>query len=207
MRFRKVLFLLVITVIVMAACGKPSDEKMYYRVQKRMGKIKSYEAVAQMSSHVGDSTREYRFNQVFQYPDKYRLEVISPRSLKGNITIFNGKVAWIKHASIDQVRRLDNLEQSDEQLMFIGHFLKDFINSENSSYHKEKINGQNSIVITTEVPGGNPHFYKQRLWVSEGRCTPIQLSIMDKKENVKLKVHFEEFKINPRLDEELFYLD
>ena len=74
-------------------------------------------------------------------------------------------------------------------------------------YHKEKVNGQNNIVITTEVSGGNPHFYKQRLWVSGKDYTPIRLSVMDEQENLRFEVYFEDFKINPELDEELFYLD
>jgi len=57
------------------------------------------------------------------------------------------------------------------------------------------------------VPGGNPHFYKQKLWVRIGNYTPIQLSVMDEQEKTKFEVHFEDFKINPRLDEKLFYLD
>ncbi len=207
MRFRKVVFLLIMIVVIVTACIKPSDERAYYKAHKKMMKIKSYEIIAKMSSHMGDSTREYKFKQIFQYPDKYRQEVISPISLKGNITIFNGKVAWIKHAAINQTWKMDNFEQSNEQLVFVGHFLKNFVNSESSSYHKENINGQNNIVITTEVPGGNPHFYKQRLWVSVKDYTPIQLSIMDKQGKVKFEVYFEDFKINPKLDEKLFYLD
>lgn len=207
MRFRKVIFLLIMVVAFVTACGKPSDEKAYYKAHKKMMEMESYQTIAQVTSYVGDSTREYRFNQMFQYPDKYRSEVISPRSLEGNVTIYNGRVVWIKHASINQIWKMDNFEQSNEQLLFVGHFLKNFINSEASNYHKEKINGQNSIVITTEVPGGNPHFYKQKLWVRIGNYTPIQLSVMDEQEKTKFEVHFEDFKINPRLDEKLFYLD
>ena len=191
----------------MIACIKPSDEKMYYKAHKRMMEIKSYEAIAKISGHTGDSTREYKLKQIFQYPDKYRLEVISPPSLKGSITIFNDKVIWIKHAAIDQIWRMDNFKQSNEQLMFVGHFLKNFISSENSSYYKENINGQNNIVITTEVPGGNPHFYEQKLWVSGKDYTPTQLSIMDEQGKVKFQVHFEDFKKNPKLDESLFHLN
>lgn len=207
MKFRKVVFLLIMVAVVVTACKKPSDEKTYYKVHKKMMGIKSYEATAQISSYMGDSSREYIFNQMFQYPDKYRLEVISPSSLEGNVTIFNGKVAWIKHASINQAWKMDDFIQSNEQLMFVGHFLKSFVDSENSSFHKENINGQNSIVITTEVPGGNPHFYKQRLWVSVKDYTPIRLSIMDEKEKARFEVYFKNFKINPKLDEKLFYLD
>ncbi|MFW5648921.1 MAG: LolA family protein [Candidatus Alkaliphilus sp. MAG34] len=207
MKFRKVMFLLIVVVIAATGCGNPSDEKAYYKAHKKMMEIKSYEATVKISSYTGDSTREYKFSQMFQYPDKYRLEVISPSDFKGNVTVYNGKVAWIKHPAINQVWKMDNFEQSNEQLMFVGHFLKNFVNSENSNYHKEKINGQNSIVITTEVPGGNPHFYKQRLWVRIGDYTPIQLSVMDEQEKSKFEVYFEDFKINPKLDEKLFYLD
>lgn len=207
MRFRKVIFLLIMAVVIMTACIKPSEEKMYYKAHKKMMEIKSYETIAKISCHTGDSVREYKFNQVFQYPDKYRLEVISPPSLEGNMTIYNGKIAWIKHAAINQAWKMDNFEQSNEQMMFIGHFLKNFVSSENGNYHREKINGQNNIVITTEVPGGNPHFYKQRLWVSGKDYTPIRLSVMDEQENSRFEVYFEDFKVNPKLDEKLFYLD
>jgi len=194
-------------VIFMTACRKPSDQERYYDAHKKMMEIQSYETTAKIYTYSGDSKREYEFNQSFMYPDKYRLEVISPNSIKGNLTIFNGKAAWIQHATINQTWKMDNFEQSKEQLMFIGYFLKNFISSENSTYYSEKFKGQDSIVITTELPGGNPHFYTQKLWISGDDFTPMQLNIIDNQERVRFEVCYENFKMNPKLDEKLFYLD
>jgi len=141
-------------VIFMIACKKPSDQEIFYNAHKKMMEIQSYETTAKILTYSGSNKREYEFNQSFMYPDKYRLEVISPNSIKGNLTIFNGKIAWIEHAAINQTWKMDNFEQSKEQLMFIGYFLRNFINSENSNYMSENFNGQDSIVITTELPVG-----------------------------------------------------
>jgi len=194
-------------VIFMIACGKPSDQEIFYDAHKKMMEIQSYETTAKIITHSGNNKREYEFNQSFMYPDKYRLEVISPNSIKGNVTIFNGKIAWIEHAAINQIWKMDNFEQSNEQLMFIGYFLSNFINSENSNYMSESLNGQDSIVITTELPGGNPHFSKQKLWISRDDFIPLQLSIVDNQDQVRFEVYYENFKMNPNLDESLFYLD
>lgn len=207
MRLLKGILVLLVVVISITACGKPSDKERYYNAHKKMMEIKSYQTIAKISSYTGDSKREYEFNQMFQYPDKYRLEVISPNSIKGNLTIFNGKAAWIQHATIDQTWKMDNFEQSKEQLMFIGYFLKNFINSENSTYHSESFKGKDSIVVTTELPGGNPHFYSQRLWIDGKDFTPLRLNIIDKQDRVRFEVYYEDFKMNPELSEDLFYLD
>lgn len=207
MRLLKAIFVLVVITISITACTKPSDKERYYDAHKKMMEIKSYQTIAKISSYTGDSKREYEFNQMFQYPDKYRLEVISPNSIKGNLTIFNGKVAWIQHATINQTWKMDNFEQSKEQLMFIGYFLKNFINSENSTYHSESFEGRDSIVITTELPGGNPHFYSQKLWIDGKDFTPLRLNIIDNQDKVRFEVYYEDFKMNPELSEDLFYLD
>lgn len=207
MRLWKVILLIFIAVISITACRKPSDEEIYYDAHKKMMKIQSYEVVAKITSYTGGNKREYKFNQMFMYPDKYRLEVISPDSIKGNLTIFNGKAAWIQHSAINQTLKMDNFDKSKEQLMFIGYFLENFINSEDTAYSSEVLNGEDSIVITTELPGSSPHFYKQKLWITKEDFTPIQLNIVDNQDRVKFEVNYEDFKINPSLDEKLFYLD
>lgn len=203
----KVLILFIVAVTLISACGKPSDEEIYYDAHKKMMGIKSYETTARIYSHIGGTKREYEFNQIFMYPDKYRLEVISPKSIEGNVTIFNGKTAWIEHAAINQTWKMDNFQQSKEQLMFIGYFLQNFINSENSTYHSESLEGRETIVITTELPGGNPHFHSQKLWMDRKDLTPIKLTIVDHSDKPRFEVYYEDFKINPDLEESLFYLD
>lgn len=193
--------------ILITACSKPSDEEIYYEAHKKIMGIKGYETIVKMHTHTGESQRAYELKQIFMYPDKYRLEVISPKSMAGNMTIYNGKTAWIEHSAINQTWKMDNFQQSKEQLLFIGYFLQNFINSENSSYHSETLEGTEVIVITTELPGGNPHFYSQKLWMDQKDLVPIKLTIVDQNDKPRFEVYYEDFKINPDLDESLFYLD
>lgn len=207
MGFGKKIVFIILAIAFISACTKPSDEDRYYDAHKEMMQIESYQTTAKIISYIGGNKREYEFNQSFMYPDKYRLEVVSPDSIKGNVTIFNGKVAWVQHEAINQTWKMDNFEQSEEQLMFIGYFLKNFLSSENTTYHSEEFNGIDSIVITTELPGGNPYFYSQKLWLHGKDYTPLMLNIIDNENKVRFQVYYEHFIKNPNLDEAIFYLD
>ncbi len=207
MKLWKIMLLLIVSTIFMISCKKPSIEDRYYDAHTKMMEIDSYQTIVKIHNYTGENNREYVFKQMFKNPDKYRLEVMSPENLKGNTTIFNGKTAWIQHDAINQTWKMDSFEHSNEQLMFIGYFLENFINSEESKYHSETFNGEDTIVITTELPGGNPNFYRQNLWIDIEDFTPLKLNITDNEDKAKFEVYYENFKMNPQLEDSLFYLE
>ncbi len=207
MKFWKVILVFVIVIICITSCSKPSLKEKYYNAHKEIMKIESYETTAIIYDPNNSKDQVYKFKQVFKYPNKYRLEVIKPESLAGNNTMYNGKTAWIQHNAINQIWKMDDFNQSQEQLMFIGYFLQNYINSQNTTHYSHELKGKNSIVITTELPGGNPNLFSQSLWINEEDFTPLKLDIKDNKENVKFEVYYEDFKLNPVLEESLFYLN
>ncbi len=205
---KKIMPGLVICLLIfsLVACSQPTDQELYYEVQRKLGQLESYSCNAIIYVNSNNTENKYVFQQAFKAPSSYRLEVTSPESLEGNLTISNGKKAWMLHPAINQTWILDSFEQSQEQMMFIGYFMQNLFNTETSVISRQKLEGSSYIVIDTPIPGGNQYFDKQRLWVDTDKLEPYQMQIIDQRGVVRFRVYYEDFKYNPELGDELFYL-
>ncbi len=198
---------MLVPCLLLTACGQPTKEKIYYEAQKKISEIEAYQCSAFIKVQRENEEKEYVFQQTFQYPDRYRLEVLAPEELKGNVTVSNGKTTWLYNPSINQYWRIEPFEQSQEQLMFIGYFMRNLFASEESTLEQRKEGERGHIGITTPLPGGGYYFQKQRLWIEEKSLTPHSLEIVDQEGMVRFKVNYEDFQFNPELDDEIFQLD
>ncbi len=205
MKYWRIVIVIAIMVI-MTACTQSTNEKAYYKIQKKFNTIESYQCIAKIKGSNGETTREYIFQQTFKSPNLYRLEGISPQIIKGNLIIYNGRTAWFRQASINQVYKIDNFNQSQEQIMFIGYFLQNHINSK---LPRDQVNWQNSsqdIVLEAIIPGGNPYFAYQRLWINKKTKKPEKLYIYDERDRVVFKIFYQAFEYNLQLDDDIFNL-
>ncbi|SCY49377.1 LolA family protein [Alkaliphilus peptidifermentans] len=206
MKLWRVVFLGVIVVTLLSACKQPTNEEVYYKAQKKLNEMESYKCTVRISVSGNEGVREYVLEQMFKYPDRYRLEVIEPAENKGNATIYNGKTAWVISPSLNQIWKMNSFERSNEQLLFIGYFMKNMLNNESTTITSEALE-EDFIVIKTDLPTGNFYFHSQKLWISSKELVPTQLQILDEKENIRFRVHFEDFQYNPKLEDELFFLN
>lgn len=191
---------------VLIACKQPTNEEVYYEIQKKLSEMESYQCIAKIQVMNQNQATEYVFQQSFKVPNQYRLEVLSPENLKGSLTMYNGKTAWLQHPAINQTWKLDNFQQSPEQLMFIGYFLENYITSKESTFEIESIGEENYLIMETKIPGGNNYFDHQKLWFDKKQKVPVKLYIYDETGNLRFRVYYEDFTYNPELEESLFHL-
>lgn len=206
MRIWKVVFIMVLLMFLLTTCKQPTDEELYYKTHKKLGEMESYRCRAKIYTRSGGTEKEYVFLQTFKYPNQYRLEIISPENLKGNLTISNGKTAWLVNPSINHISKLESFNQSQERMMFIGYFMQNFMKSERTEITREQLNGNWYIVVTTPLPLGNYYFDKQKLWIDIKEMVPVQMHVLDQKGNVRFRVAYEDFEYNPKLEDSLFYI-
>lgn len=206
MRWKIAVFILVMG-LFFTACIGPAKEKVYYEAQKKLSGIQNYQCNAVIEVRQGDQVREYVFQQTFAYPNQYRLELLEPQELKGNLTVSNGKTAWIHNPSIGQTMRLAPFDHSHEQMLFLGYFMEHFYNAEEAVLEERKVDSKREIGITIPLGGRNEVFHQQRLWIDQGKLTPQSLEILDQEGRLKFKVTYQNFQTNIDLDEGLFYID
>jgi len=95
---------------------------------------------------------------------------------------------------------------NDEKRLFLGHFIDNFFNGEESQIKRDFVNGREYIVLTTEIPGNNPHFSKEKLWFDIEEYYPFRLQILNHKNKIIVDAQYYDFKINNKLEEGLFYI-
>jgi len=204
---RIILSVLLVCLSLLTACSQPTDEEVYYKIQKKLGELETYECTTKVSAVNGEETTEYVYKQYFKNPNSYRLELILPEATKGNLMVSNGKMAWVYSPSINHTYKIDSVEKLQNELLFIGFFMKNYMSSKESDITSDTINKEQFIVITTDIPGGNYYFSKQKLWFDRNELVPTQLEILDEQNKIVFKVHYEDFIFNPKLDDGIFHLN
>lgn len=191
-------------ILLITGCSEKTDEEIFYRAQKQMVEMKSYVCTADITVYGNKEPIKYTAKQWYKAPNKYKIEVIAPENLKGKVTIYNGKRAWVSHPRIGQEWLMEDFSNTIEQKFFLGYFLNNFLNTESPHLSRETVEDKKYILIGTDIPGNHPYFSKKRLWFDIKNYYPNKLKILDPKDNVIIDVKYIEFSFNENLDDNIF---
>ena len=194
-------------VLLLTGCSEKTDEELLYDAQKKIVSLNTYICTAEITVYGNKSPQKYTAKQWFAAPDKYRIEIENPENLKGKVTIYNGKRAWICHPRIGQEWLMEDFLASVEQKMFLGYFINNFVNTENVKLNKEIIDDKEYILLQTEIPGNHPYFNKERLWFDIKKYYPYRLQVLDVDDNVRIDVQYLNFRYNESIDNRIFTIE
>ncbi len=200
----KRIILIILMYSIVLGCAPKSDEALFYGIQKQIHKMNSYSCEVEIYVKGNKNEQKYLMKQWFQKPNRYRLEVVSPESLKGKTTISNGIKTWIYHPGIDQTWVTRDFENSKEQNMFLGYFIKNYLNSEDANVYQKKFKGKNYLIIETIIPGNHMYYHKENLWMDLETKKPFLLQVFDAHEELKIEVRYNRFQYNPDLKGDFF---
>ncbi|MGL6104711.1 germination lipoprotein GerS [Romboutsia sp.] len=182
--------MIIVILGVFIGCEKKQStkEKVYSDFQKKISTMSSYSCIAEIKAVGNKSEHNYVFIHSYNKPDNYKLEVISPKHLKGKTIEYKGDKILVKNPNINDVLELPNVGKN-EQYMFIGDFIKNYLQNEEVSISLS----DNKLVLETYIPGDNEYFNKQVLYVNCDTKTPEIMEILDNKENIKFVVTYKDF--------------
>lgn len=200
----KVWILILLMLLLLTGCTEKTNEEIFYKAQKQMIELDTYVCTADITIFGNKSPEKYTAKQWFKAPDKYRIEIQSPDEVKGKITIYNGKKAFVCHPRIGQEWLVNDFSTSVENKIFIGYFLNNFVNTENTEVNKETIGDRDYILIQTEIPGNHPYFNKERLWFDIKNYYPYKLQVLDKDDGTRIEVRYIDFKFNEKIEDNMF---
>lgn len=200
----KVLVVAIAVVLLMVGCTPKTDTELFYELQKRLNEIESYEAQVEITSMGNKEPNKYLMKQWFKKPNMYRLEALEPESIKGKITVSDGNKAWIHHPAVDQKWMMQKFSHSEEQNMFLGYFIKNCLESENTSLAKKELEREEYLLIQTDIPGNHAYYSKEVLWLNTITMKPYLLQVFDTKNQLRIEVKYLEFEYDPKLEDSLF---
>lgn len=188
-RWAIIVFILMMGCFVAVGCKKreSTKEEVYKNFQEKMVNIKEYTCIAEISASGNKSTKEYVVKHEYKKPDDYKLEVISPESLKGKIIHYTRDKIVVENKTIGDKIELPNTGR-ENQYMFIGDFIKNILQNENVEV---KLTG-NNLILRTDIPGGSKYFTTQILYVDKESKNPTKMEILDESGDTRFIIRYKD---------------
>lgn len=203
MKGTKLLLIFLIACAVLSGCG--SDARMKPEdIQEFIMKLKSYQCDVIYAVTNNKSTNVYRAKHYYKAPDKYRIEIVEPGELKGQATIYNKDKAYIYHPQINIYLTTENFINSMERSSFVGAFVEYFKNKGGARFKLEPLNNVQCYVLQIPLDTDNRYRVVEKIWINAENALPVKAEILDKDNNVNAQVLYENFKLNPKLEDSLF---
>lgn len=205
MRAVRILLIFLIVSIFLSSCSNPTA-KNAKDVQKFLMKLKTYRSDVVFVVTNNKSTNVYKAKHMYKFPDKYRIEIVEPSELNGQTTVYNGGKATIYHPQLNTYLVTQNYNNSLEFSSFIGAFIESFKNNGGARFKLESFRDKQCYVLEIPIKGENPYRALEKIWIDAELIIPVKAEILDKDNNVSAQVLYENFEVNPKLEDTLFQI-
>lgn len=185
-------FITMIFVFTVGCTNKEyTADELYEDFKDQISKVSSYTCIAKVEAIGNKENTTYIFKHTYKKPDYYKLEVKSPKNLKGKTIEYKNNKIIINNPKINDTVEFKNIN-NDARYLFIGDFINNYRKDENTKLELT----ENELKIEVKIPGNNKYFNKQILYVNNKTKTPDKMEIVDNEENPRFIVTYEGFKYN-----------
>ena len=185
-------FITMIFVFTVGCTNKEyTADELYEDFKDQISKVSSYTCIAKVEAIGNKENTTYIFKHTYKKPDYYKLEVKSPKNLKGTTIEYKNNKIIINNPNINDTVEFKNIN-NDARYLFIGDFINNYRKDENTKLELT----ENELKIEVKIPGNNKYFNKQILYVNNKTKTPDKMEIVDNEENPRFIVTYEGFKYN-----------
>ena len=207
----KLVMVLAISAITLSACrimgGKtndPNDVKSYETVHDMLLNLKTYKSEASVTYISNKGKNTYNTLQHSKITGEYRVEVVGPAEVAGNITLFDGNTIYQYNENISNRIAVGTTDTQERSEIFLTSFIRNYLNSPEVSVTVFNTTDNNTTVLEAKISGDHPYLYKEKLWVDNETFLPIQLVLYDADGMERIVIQYQSFDFNQELLEELF---
>ena len=187
------LLITIISIITLCnvGCGRKeyTKEEVYEDFKNQISKITSYTCTARVEAIGNKENTTYIFKHTYTKPDYYKLEVKSPKNLKGKTIEYKGDKVLVHNPNVNDTVELPNIN-NDGHYLFIGDFIKNYMQNEEAVLETT----ESELKIEIEIPGDNKYFNKQILYINNKTKNPDKMEILDNEGEPRFIVTYEDFK-------------
>ncbi len=200
---KKSIAVLAVILLMIGNVGCRAD--INAELDKRFKDIESYSACVTVTVLGNGKSESFKMQQTWKAPDKYKSEITEPEHMKGTVSVINADGIWLKIGDAPPVRMEQGTESMNTEYMFISDFLKDYYAEEHADKLVEDSEGK--VMLNASTRGTNKKRFTQNLSVDvRHKYMPDKLQTFDSKGNEVLRVEFEKFTPNIKIDDSEFNL-
>ena len=168
--------------------------------------MEGYTCLATLTRTSNKGEQIYETKQDFKSSGEYRLELLSPDSVKGNYTVYDGKTVCQYNPRLQDkiVRDVPASQQRNE--LFLGQFMKNYMQSEGVSVETAALDENHCTILEAVIPGNDPAMATEKLWIDNQTLTPVRFVIYDADGTERWRLDYTSFTFNPHFDENLLQI-
>lgn len=207
--FKRILPAVIAFVLILSGCGNPpkteDEATLYEKIQNTLKNLETYEAVASVTYISNNNYHDYRVKQHSKASGEYRVEVLEPENVAGNVTIFDGKVICQYNNNVSGKIAVGTTESSERSEIFLTSFIKNYYADEEVSMAVSNMEDDDDItILEAKLPGDNQYLSTEKLLLVNDTLKPKELIIYDDKGKERIVVVFHEIEYNVKLNDNLF---
>ncbi len=195
----RVICIIIIVCVLMTGCQGLGPSKSLKDVNEKLLELEDYTCDVRLLVTNNRSTMEYKLKHFYKSPDKYRLEIISPLELMGQVTIYNGKSSYIYHPGIRQYLVTEDFAGSLEYNSFIGSFIEHIRTPDRIKASTVKEGEKKLYVLEFGIPESNSYMSIEKLWLDPVEEVPVKAEIYGEDGKKNIEVFYYNFVCNSGL--------
>lgn len=189
-----IFFILLLSAIVLSACGKDSQEDVLKKLNEKWVEGKGYELDATMEIKTGNEARVYDVNVWHTQPDFYRVKVSQQDEDVTQMIIRNKEGVFVVTPSLKKTYKFQSeWPKQNSQPYLIGALAEDLLADENVLMEET----EDSYIFTAATRNNHKSILPtQKITVDKKTLLPTSVSILDEAEEEQMLVTFKKIDLN-----------
>ncbi|GIN57015.1 LolA family protein [Lederbergia ruris] len=194
--------LLLMSIVVLSACGAKSQEDVTASLDKKMGELKGYKAEAKMTLTVGDEPQTYNIEVWHEKPGNYRVHLKNANKDQSQMILRNKSGVFVLTPALNKSYRFQSeWPENSSQAYLFGSLVKDILEDKEASFKA----GKDQFVFNTKTRYQNSKMLpSQVITLKKGTLEPVSVKVLDHNENPVVTVEFSKFEFNAKFDSNAF---
>src|SRR5690625_5178646 len=210
MYMKKTVFILIVTffsvILVLAACGEKSPEKVLSKLEDRLSTLDGYKANAEMKMSTGKEDQNYQIEIWHKKKDYYRVSLASVHDEKGNQVILkNDDGVFVLTPALNKSFKFQTEwpENSSQPYLFQS-LVNDVKNDKEATF---TASDTHYIFHTKTNYQSNNNLPFQEIYFDKKSYTPVLVKVLDKDKQPLVEVKFSRFDTDPSFEEDDFKME
>ena len=197
------------------SCGKVDNEisilpplppTTIEKINTQLTEMVTFESEATVRYISNKGENEYTTLQQVKDSGEYRIEVIAPEGMAGNVTVSDGETITQLNKRLNAKVSLGMDDSKERTAILLTNFITNYFSSDNA-IQSEPTSEDNVTILEANIHGSHPYISRQELIVDNDTLKPIKLLVYDPNGKERIVVTYNTFEYNIELEDSLFQLE
>lgn len=203
---RKLIFIIISILIIIFITiyyknlknGNDISNKSADEIKEYILNMKSYYAIAEITIKSNKNENKYKVKQQYS-KNNYKQEILEPEKISGIQFIYNEGTLYLKNSKLNLNKIYENYTYIESNELSLMAFIEDYKNSDKTQLYEK----DDEIILEVNIKNNNKYVANKKLYINKTLGKIEKLEIIDKAQNTRIYILYNEITINTLQKEEM----